>query len=119
MPIKPLSASSLAPLLSRIDNARDGQLRSITVLSPTSIAIRLSVQDSARGFDWIDVIFQVDGVKDAKLVSESVLTSMEMSEGITVESNGLAIGSYAGRLNEAPVYVIGASIGYDEEVFRG
>lgn len=100
--------------MERIDHARDGQLRSVTVLSPTSIAIRFSVQDRARGFDWIDVVFQVDGVNDAKLISESLIPSIDMSEGLTVESNGFAIGQYSGRLNEASLYAIGTSVGYEE-----
>lgn len=100
--------------MERIDHAKDGQLRSITVLSPTSIAIRFSVQDRARGFDWIDIVFQVDGVNDAKLISEPLISSMDMSEGITVESDGMAIGAYKGRLREASMYITGASIGYEE-----
>lgn len=123
MPVKPLSNSSLKPLLERIDFARQGEIRSLTPLSPTSIEIRFSVQDVARGYDWIDVVFRVDGVNDAKLVSDNVLVSLDMSEGITVEltanSAALAIGSYDGRCDEAPVYILGTSIGYEELPFSG
>lgn len=114
MPVKPLTTQSLNALCTRIDFARNGVIHSITPLSATSIEIRFSVQDQARGFDWIDIVFRVDGVSDAKLVSDNILSSLDMSEGITVEHNGIAIGNYTGRLNEAPVYVIGASIGYIE-----
>lgn len=121
MPIKPLGASTLDQLLNRIDYAREGEIRSLTPLSPTSIKIRFSVQDVARGYDWIDVAFQIDGVKDAKLVSDNVLRDLDMSEGITVEltssSAALAIGSYSGRCDEAPCYIIGTSIGYEELPF--
>lgn len=123
MPVKPLNASSLTALLGRIENAREGEIRSITPLSPTSIQIRFSVQDSARGFDWIDVMFRIEGVKDAKLVSDAVSGSLDMSEGITVEltpaSAALAIGAYAGRVDEAPLYIIGNTIGYEELPFSG
>lgn len=121
MPIKPLSASSLKNLCERIDYAREGEIRSLTPLSPTSIEIRFSVQDIARDYDWIDIVFRVDGVSDAKLVSDNILKALDMSEGITVEINdkscALAIGSYVGRANEAPCYILGTSIGYEELPF--
>ncbi|MCI4406081.1 MAG: hypothetical protein JHC35_02195 [Sulfuricurvum sp.] len=121
MPVKPLSASTLKKLMERIDNAAQGEIRSLTPLSPTSIEIRFSVQDVARGYDWIDVAFRIDGVSDAKLVSDNVLRSLDMSEGITVEltpnSAALAIGRYSGRCVESPFYIVGASIGYEELPF--
>jgi len=121
VPVKPLSSSLLKNLLERVDFARQGEIRSLTPLSPTSIEIRFSVQDIARGYDWIDVLFRIEGVNDAKLVSDNVLKALDMSEGITVEINdkscALAIGSYAGRANEAPCYILGTSIGYEELPF--
>ncbi|HEX5329687.1 hypothetical protein [Sulfuricurvum sp.] len=121
MPVKPLSASTLKNLLERIDFARQGEIRSLAPQSSTSIEIRFSVQDIARGYDWIDVMFRIDGVNDAKLVSDNVLRSLDMSEGITVEltpnSAALAIGSYFGRANEALFYILGTSIGYEELPF--
>ena len=123
MPVKPLSASTLKNLMERIDNAAQGEIRSLTPLSPTSIEIRFSVQDVARGYDWIDVVFRIDGVSDAKLVSDNVLRSLDMSEGITVEltpsNNALTIGSYNGSPKEAPLYIIGSSIVYEELPYSG
>lgn len=123
MPIKPLNASALKNLLERINSASGGEIRSLNPLSPTSIEIRFSVQDSARGFDWIDVAFRIDGVSDAKLVSDNVLRGLDMSEGITVEltpnSAALAIGDYSGRCDEAPCYILGTSLGYEELPFSG
>lgn len=119
----PLTVNTLKALLNRVDNATGGEIHSLTPLSPTSIEIRFSVQDIARGYDWIDVVFRIEGVNDAKLLSDNVLRGLDMSEGITVELTpsgaALAIGSYSGRCNESPLYILGDSIGYEELPFSG
>ena len=119
----PLTTHSLKKLLERIDFAREGKFHSLIPRSPTSIEIRFSVQDIARGYDWIDIRFVISGVCDAKLVSDNVFSSLDMSEGITVEINAhscaLAIGEYKGRVNEAPLYIIGTSMESEELPFGG
>lgn len=123
MPVKPLNAKSLHALCERINYARHGEIHSLTALSSTSIEIRFSVQDKARGFDWIDLTFVIDGVSDAKLVSDNVLRMLSMDEGITVEMDtakaALAIGDYKGRIEDAPLYVLGTTIGYEELPYGG
>jgi hypothetical protein len=120
--VKPLDTKSLNALCERIDYARHGEIHSLTTLSATSIEIRFSAQDKARGFDWIDVVFVIDGVYDARLVSDNVLKVLSLDEGISVEVDnvkaGLAIGNYKGRIVEAPLYIIGTTIGYKERVFE-
>jgi len=119
----PLTTTTIKKLMERIDFARQGEIHSLTPLSPTSIEIRFSVQDIARGYDWIDILFRIEGVNDAKLVSDNVLRALDISEGITVELTAnraaLAIGSYTGRCDEAPCYIIGTSLGYEELPFSG
>lgn len=121
MSVKPLSTLTLKALCERIDYARNGEIHSLSPLSPSSIEIRFSVQDKARGFDWIDVAFVIDGVTDAKLLSDNALKMLSLDEGITVELDnikaGLAIGDYKGRIEDAPLYVIGATIGYEEREY--
>lgn len=124
MPVKPLSAPSLKALLERIDFARGGEIRSLVLHSATSIEIRFSVQDSARDYDWIDTVFRIDGVNDAKLLGDTILKTFDMSEGITAEvvndgTCALALGNYNGRVSEAPFYIIGTSLGYEELPFSG
>lgn len=121
MSVKPLNTLTLKALCERIDYARNGEIHSLSPLSPSSIEIRFSVQDKARGFDWIDVAFVIDGVTDAKLLSDNALKMLSLDEGITVEMNnskaGLAIGDYKGRIEDAPLYVMGATIGYEEREY--
>jgi len=119
--VKPLSDKSLHSMCERIDYARHGEIHSLTPLSSTSIAIRFSVQDKARGFDWIDISFVIDGVNDARLVSDNALKMLSLDEGITVEMDntkaGLAIGNYKGRIEDAPLYIFGTTIGYEEHEY--
>lgn len=114
----PLTVKSLKNLLERISYAREGEIRSLTPLTPTSIEIRFSVQDIARGYDWIDVVFVVNGVKDARLANGHALKMISMDEGITVEIEpyraSIAIGEYAGRIEEAPLFITGETISYEE-----
>lgn len=124
MPVKPLNAFSLQALLERIDFARGGEIRSLILHSVASIEIRFSVQDSARDYDWIDTAFRIDGVNDAKLLGDTILKTFDMSEGITAEvvndgTCALALGNYNGRVSEAPFYIIGTSLGYEELPFSG
>jgi hypothetical protein len=48
---------------------------------------------------------------------------LSLDEGITIEIDnakvGLAIGDYKGRMVDAPLYVIGSSIGYKEYLYNG
>ena len=121
MSVKPLNAQTLHSLCERIDYARHGEIHSLTPLSTNSIEIRFSVQDKARGFDWIDVSFVIDGVHAARLLSDNTLKMLSLDEGITVEMDsikaGLAIGDYKGRIEDAPLYIIGTNVGYEEYVF--
>ena len=123
MSIKPLNLSAATALMDRIDQGIGGELRAINVISQATISIQISVQDKARGFDWIDLIFQVNEVKDAKLVSDNLLTQLDCSEGITLDIASsyaaFALGEYKGRCEEASLYIIGSSMGYDELPFSG
>jgi len=86
--VKPLNSASAATLLKRIDHTLDCEIRSIAILSPADIAIRFSVQDRGREFDWIDLVFEVNGISDARLIDEEKLPHVDMSEGISIIIEG-------------------------------
>jgi len=123
--MKPLLPSQSNELLARIDNAVDGEIRSITINSPVNMTIELSVQDTNRGNDWINIAFEIDGVNDARLVDESRLMFVDMDKGMTIifekGSCGLAVGEYSTleALKDATLYLIGTSIKYEERPFSG
>jgi hypothetical protein len=124
--VKPLpSAAAAAALSERILNGEGAMLRSLKVGGPTSAALTLSVQDKQRGFDWIDLTFEMSGMNDARLVEDSQLDFIDTAEGLTVLFDGglwgIGIGRYGSleALKSAPLYLIGASLKYEEAPFSG
>lgn len=121
--MNPLYKNSLPTLLTRIDNAIDGELRSVAMNSPLNFTLELSVQDRNRGNDWINIAFEIDGVSDARLIEDNKLPFVDMSEGISIVFEdgvyGLATGSYSSieALKDATLYLIGSSMKYEERPF--
>lgn len=123
--MKPLNKQSTQQLLERILNGTDAELRSITVLGPTTMQLRMSVQDKNRGFDWLDIIFEVNGITNAQLLDDTKLAYVDMSEGISIlydgDNVGLGVGEYTSlaALESSTLFFIGSGIKYAETDFSG
>ena len=121
--MKPLLPNSLKELLTRIDSAIGGELFSVVMNDPQSFTIELSVQDKNRGFDWINIAFEMTGVIDARLVDESKVPLINMDEGVSILFEdglyGIGVGSYKSiaALKGAPLYLLGSSLKYEERPF--
>ena len=121
--MRPILAKQLTNLLDRIDHAIDAELISVTMNHPHSFIVELSVQDKNRGYDWINIAFEVDGIMDANLLVNDKLSMVDMSEGITVlfEAGHYAfgVGHYKNiaALKSATFYLIGNSLKYEERSF--
>ena len=120
----PLLPQKFQELLTRIDQAKDGELISVTMNNPTNFTIELSVQDKNRGYDWINIAFEVDGINDAQLLDNKSLSLVDMSEGISlIEENGevgICVGKYSAltALRDAKLFLLGQSVKYEERPFR-
>ena len=92
--MKPLLAKNLAGFLERFDNFKNGELRSIEVISPTTMLVTLAGQDTAREFNWISVGLEFTGVSDARLLENSKLSLVDMDDGVSIihENNKFAFG---------------------------
>jgi hypothetical protein len=126
LPVKPLpTAAAASTLCERILNGEGAMLRALSVGGPASASLTLSVQDKQRGYDWIDVTFEINGLNDAKLVDDNQLDFIDTDEGITVLFEeglwGLGVGRYdtLGALKSAPLYLVGTSLKYEEAPFSG
>ena len=121
--MKPLLSNQIPELLTRIDNAIDAQLVSVTMNNPQNFTLELSVQDKNRGYDWINIAFEIDGIIDAKLLDEEKISMVDMSDGLTILAEekyyGIAVGRYKSidALKDAVLYLIGSSIKYEERPF--
>jgi hypothetical protein len=118
--MKPLHGSSLEEFTKRFDHFKDAEIDSLEIVSATSINVKINVQDSSRGFDWIGLEFLFDMVRDAKLVEESKLRYVDISEGLSFFfENGeyfCALGdikSISGT-KDALCYIISKSLKYQE-----
>ncbi len=121
--MKPLLAKELKSFMQRFENFKDGELRKMEVLSPTSIEVTLAGQDSAREFNWVSVTFEFNGIKDAKLLEAEKLSFVDMSEGITLiyENDTFAFALCDGynttNIQDALSYIIFESLKYQEGNF--
>ncbi len=122
--MKPLLPNKTTELLTRIDNAVDSEIYTVTMNSPLNFTLELSVQDKNRGYDWINMAFEIDGVSDARLIEDEKLSLVDMSEGITVVFEdgvcAIAVGDYSSiaSVKSAALYLIGSTIKYEERPFN-
>ncbi len=123
MSVKPLLKKDLSAFLKRFDGFKDAELRSIEIISPTIVKITLAVQDSAREFDWITIKLELSEIIDARLLENSKLPHVDMSEGISIifiESQvAFGIGNYDNfsNITNSACYIKAASIKYQEDSY--
>lgn len=121
--MKPLLKKDIGGFLKRFDGFIDSELRSIEIVSPTTLKMTLAAQDSARAFDWITVTFEFSGVTDAKLVDGHKLSHVDLNEGITILGDEkeyfFAIGAYdkISNITDSLCYIKADSLKYKEGSF--
>lgn len=118
--MKPLLKKDLSSFLKRFDSFRESELHSIEIITPTTVKITLTAQDSAREFDWIVVALEFSNVSDAQLPQNSKLAHIDMSEGITIIFSDAQIAFGIGNYDNFPSItnsicsIKAASIKYEE-----
>ncbi len=121
--VKPLLPKELPSFVSRFGNFVDAEIRSINIVSPKTMNIVIACQDSARGFDWLTITLECNNIIDARLIENSKLSLVDMSEGASLiyeDGNfSLGIGSYnnLSGIKNATIYIISSSIKYEEGSF--
>ena len=109
--------------LQRFDHFKDGEFRSIDILSPTEISLTFAVQDAARAHDWITITLAFTGVVDANLSLSDKHAFIDMCDGINIikDENRFAFGIgecyNIASIKTAPLYIIANAMKYSEGSF--
>lgn len=112
--MKPLTKSALKDFLERFEFFKDGEFRSIEINSPTCITLTFATQDISRGYDWVTILLEFDGVSEATLLDNSKLSYVDMSDGINITNNGTV---FALKLNNSTFHITSSSLKYEEGQF--
>jgi len=121
--MKPLLAKDLPNFLSRFGNFVDAEIRSINVLSPTTIKIVIACQDTRRGFDWLTISLEYYNIIDTKLIENTKLPLVNMSDGVSLVyedgSYAFGVGKYnnLSGIKSAVSYIISSTLKYEEGLF--
>lgn len=109
--------------LERFENFKDAEFRSLEVLSSEQLTITFAVQDKAREFDWITLSLEFSGITDAKLLQESKMKLINLSDGINIikTDTGFAFGIgecyNISNIQSSVCYILYTSLKYKEGLF--
>lgn len=119
--MKPLT--NLETFLQRFNNFKDGEFRSIEVISPTTMKITLAGQDEGRAYDWVSVQLEFSGISDARLLEDTKLPLLDMNEGISLFTEnstiyfGLGDCSSSSSVKNASIFLVSSTVKYEEGTF--
>lgn len=119
--MKPLTDSD--NLLKRFNHFKDGELRSVEVISPTSIRVTLAGQDEAREYDWKSIQLEFSEILDAQLLENSKYHLIDMTDGISIlkinDSLAFGIGECynVSNIKASHSYIMAKYIKYEEASF--
>lgn len=109
--------------LERFENFKDAEFRSLEVLSSEQLKITFAVQDKAREFDWITLSLEFSGITDAKLLEESKMKLISLSNGINIIKTDIGFAFGIGEcynissIQSSVCYILYTSLKYEEGLF--
>ena len=118
--LKPLT--NIKEFLDRFDNFKDGEFRSIEVITPTTMLVTLAGQDKAREFDWVSVKLEFNNISDARILEDKKLSLVDMGDGISIIDEtklAFAIGECynISSIKSSTCYIECLTIKYEEGLF--
>jgi len=121
--MKPLLEKELPSFLQRFDNFKEAEFRSLEMISPTQISITFATQDNARAFDRVTIKLEFTNVTDAKLLQESKISLINISDGISIIYNNnkfaftIAECYNISDIKNTTLYIISDSLKFQEGIF--
>ncbi len=118
--MKPLCKNDLKDFMHRFDSAKGGELVSLEILNPACFAIALTVQDTNRAFDWVNLVIEFSGVTEAKLLDDKALKAVDMEEGMNIAftDEGVLVGFGSDEYLSSPLHLTAATLKYEERDFQ-
>jgi len=119
--MKPIT--NIEEFLKRFDNFKDGEFRSIEVISPITMLVTLSAQDNARAFDWVSIKLEFSNISDARLLDAPKLSLVDMNDGISIlkDDGKLAFGIgecyNISSIKNSTCFILCDSLKYEEGLF--
>ena len=108
-------------VLEKFDNFKYAEFKSIQTLSKTSMLLTFIVQDD-DGEETDKVTFQLDGVNEARLIENNVLSYLDMTDGISIIKYSDIYAFSLGKSNDdllamknTPLYATASEINVNQE----
>lgn len=106
---------NITPILEKYNNFVDAQIRSVKNLSEDSKIVTIVLQDD-DGEDLNSVEIEFSGIRESRILDNSVLAFLDMGSGISVvkehELYGFALGRGTAMLHvhNAPLFIVASQI---------
>jgi len=121
--MQPLAHTKLQEFSERFENFKDAEIRSLIVKDATTFELTLVLQDKARAFDWITLTLEFNGIIDAKLLEDTQLSYLDMSEGASLFTQdgviyfGIGEDLTPSLVESASLYIKAKTLKYEEGLF--
>ena len=121
--MRALLNKDITNFLKRFGKFVDAEIRSIDIISATFVKLIIACQDKARAFDWITIELEFKDVSGAKLIDNSKLSLLDMSNGISLLKKEnkfyFAIDNYTSisSIKNSILYVCSSNLKYKENKF--
>lgn len=106
---------NITPILEKYNNFTDAQIRSVKTISEDTKVVTIVLQDD-DGEDLNSVEIEFSGIKESRILDNSVLAFMDMMSGISIVKEhdlyGFALGRGTAMLHvhNAPFFIVASAI---------